>query len=79
QVYYGRELRLHEPWDVRRLLLARNGGIERLELEPGEEVASFEEAEEVLEVWDIAPDDLPAREVSLEAPISAESPDTDAG
>jgi hypothetical protein len=54
QVYYGRELRFHEPWDVRRLLIARNGTVERVELEPGEGAAAFGEADEVLEVWDIA-------------------------
>jgi len=75
QVYYGRELRLHEPWDVRRLLLTRNGGVEHLELEPGEEVGVIEGVEETLEVWDVAPDDLPAHEVPLGAPVSAESPD----
>jgi hypothetical protein len=74
QVYYGRELRLHEPWDVRRLLVARNGAIERLELEPGEDAAECGEAEEVLEVWDVVAEGPPAPEISLTTPISADGP-----
>jgi len=75
QVYYGRELRLHEPWDVRRLLVARNGAIERLELEPGYD-AACEGAEEVLEVWDVAAEEqAPAPKISLGPPISADGPD----
>lgn len=54
QVYYGRELRLHEPWDTRRLLIARDGAVERIDLEPGETAAASGEADEVLEVWDVA-------------------------
>lgn len=75
QVYYGRELRLHEPWDVRRLLVARSGGIERLELEPGEDAAASEEVDEVLEVWDVAAEELSAQESPRTAPISADGPD----
>ena len=75
QVYYGRELRLHEPWDVRRLLVARNGAVERLELEPGEEAATFEDADEALEVWDVAAEAPPVREIPLAAPVASEGPD----
>ncbi len=76
QVYYGRELRLHEPWDVRRLLVARSGSLERLELEPGEDAAASEGADEVLEVWDVAAEEqLPAREIPLPTPGFADGPD----
>ena len=57
EVYYGRELRLHEPWGVRRLLVARNGSVERLELEPGADAGEYaavcDGVDEVLEVWDV--------------------------
>ena len=57
EVYYGRELRLHEPWGVRRLLVARNGSVERLELEPGADAgecaAACDGIDEALEVWDV--------------------------
>ena len=74
QVYYGRELRLHEPWDVRRLLVARSGSVERLEIEPDEDVRNCEGADEVLEVWDVAAEELPAQEVVLATPIPADGP-----
>jgi len=75
EVYYGRELRLHEPWGVRRLLVARNGSVERLELEPGEDAATCEGADEVLEVWDVAAEELSSQEISLSTPVSADAPD----
>jgi hypothetical protein len=79
QVYYGRELRLHEPWDVRRLLVARTGGVERRELESdadaGECAAECEGADEVLEVWDVVADELPLREAAVPIPASVDGPD----
>ncbi len=79
EVYYGRELRLHEPWDVRRLLVARNGGVERLEIEPGadagESTAECEGADEVLEVWDVIAEDLLARGITVTNPVSVDGPD----
>jgi hypothetical protein len=79
EVYYGRELRLHEPWDVRRFLVARNGGVERLEIEPGADAgectAECEGADEVLEVWDVIAEDLPARGITVTTPVSVDGPD----
>ena len=79
QVYYGRELRLHEPWDVRRLLVARNGGVERIEIETGDDTgegaAACEGADEVLEVWDVVEEELPAPEVPVTTPAPADGPD----
>ena len=75
QVYYGRELRLHEPWDARHLLVARNGGVERIEVDPGESPAELEGADEVLEVWDVVGEELPAPEVPVTTPVPADGPD----
>ncbi len=73
QVYFGRELRLHEPWDVRCLLVARDGSVERIGLEPGEEASAPDGADETLEVWDVAPGDPAAPAISVGIP--AEGPD----
>jgi hypothetical protein len=54
--------------------VARNGAIERLELEPGEDAAACGEAEEVLEVWDVVAEGPPAPEISLTTPVSADGP-----
>ncbi len=64
QVYYGRELRFHEPWEMRQLWIARDGAVARVEMDPGadpgEYVPECGGADEVLEVWDVAaPDDMP--------------------
>lgn len=79
QVYYGRELRLHEPWDVRRLLVARNGGVERIEIDAGADTgecaAACEGADEVLEVWDVVEEELPAPEIPVTTPAPADGPD----
>lgn len=79
QVYYGRELRLHEPWDVRRLLVARNGGVERLEIEPGADAgectAECGGADEVLEVWDVVGEEVPVPGVAATNPVPADGPD----
>lgn len=76
QVYYGRELRLHEPWDARRLYVARGDSVEQVALDPGEAAAVPGDADEAIEVWDVAPAagdaDLPL------SPVPASGPD-DAG
>ena len=72
QVYYGRELRLHEPWEARQLWAARNHAIERIELEPGEEVTAPEGADEVLEVWDVV-----ARSGDATGPEDGSDPELD--
>jgi hypothetical protein len=77
QVYYGRELRLHEPWETRYLLVARAGAVERVPLEPGEEAGPFEDADEVVEVWDAAPQPLPPQDGGA-PPVPADGPDEDA-
>jgi hypothetical protein len=77
QVYYGRELRLHEPWDVRHLLVARGGQVERIGLERGEEATAPDGADEVLEIWDVAAED-PDAQATVPAPaIPAGGPDDD--
>lgn len=79
QVYYGRELRLHEPWETRQLLVARNGGVERVEMDPGadprEYTAECGDVDEVLEVWDVTatPDGLlpePIEEATAGSPAA---------
>lgn len=74
QVYYGRELRLHEPWDARHLLVAQNGGVERIEIDTGERPAECEGADEVLEVWDVVEEELPTQEVAVTPPVFADGP-----
>ena len=77
QVYYGRELRLHEPWDARHLMVAQSGGVERIEIDPDESAAECEGADEVLEVWDVVEEELPAPEVDVTAPVPADGPGDD--
>jgi hypothetical protein len=77
EVYYGRELRLHEPWESRFLLIARDGTIERIPIDPGTSPAEYEEecrgAGEVLEVWDVTENEGPQR-ASGPAPVPARAP-----
>ena len=58
QVYFGRDLRFHEPWEDRHLLVARGGTVERVEMDPGtdrvEYAPSCEDADELVEVWDLS-------------------------
>lgn len=66
-VYFGREFRLHEPWEARHLLVERGGEVSRVDLAPGEE-APIGGPGEVLEVWDVVPGEVPAGEMHLAAP-----------
>jgi len=63
-VYYGRDLRLQEPWEWRSLLVVRGDDVERLALDPGEEAsgysARFPDADDLVEVWDVPGDGEPA-------------------
>jgi len=79
QVYYGRELRLHEPWETRQLFVARNGDVQRVELDPGADPGEYapecDGADEVLEVWDAATPDGPLPEPIEEAPVGSPAVD----
>ena len=81
QVYFGRDLRLHEPWEARYLLVARAGTVERVEMEPGTDpgdyVSESGSADEVVEVWDLTvPDDAPMGPVEPSDPELPASRDT---
>ncbi len=81
QVYFGRDLRFHEPWEVRHLLVARAGTVERVEMEtgtdPGEYDSWCEGADEIVEVWDLSvPDEPPPGPMEPSVPDQPGSADT---
>lgn len=72
-VYFGREFRLHEPWEARHLLVERGGEVSRVDLAPGEE-APIGGPGEVLEVWDVAEEAPDARPDLLAESVAADGP-----